>query len=289
MLCTGGSCLKHRQIAFCFCVGWFIFLPLVCILTLDAFSRVWWNLLSWILISSAAGLATGLGAIPIIIFKKIPEDIHDAMLGFAAGIMLAAASFSLLVPALESGGLFQTLLGVAVSGVFVYFVEKMIPHLHPHFGKEPQEELGLQKGLLMAVAVTLHNFPEGLAVGVGLASGTDNIGVLLALAIAAQNIPEGLAVAAPIADSGLSRIKVFLLTLLSGLAEPVAAVVGMTLCSFSKSILPFGLAFAAGAMIYVVSDQIIPECHSNGNETQATFGVMAGVIAMLALQGILGD
>ena len=249
---------------------------------------MWWLLLSWILISTAAGLATGLGAIPVILFKNIPENIHDALLGFAAGIMLAAASFSLLVPALEMGSLAEVLLGLAAASAFVFGIEKLIPHLHPHFGKKAPADMGLEKGLLMAVAVTLHNFPEGLAVGVGLASGTDNIGVLLALAIAAQNIPEGLAVAAPIADSGLSWFKVLGLTLLSGLAEPIAAVVGMTLCAFSQSVLPFGLAFAAGAMIYVVSDQIIPECHSNGNETQATFGVLTGIIAMLALQKLLG-
>lgn len=244
-------------------------------------------MLSWILISMAAGLATGLGAIPVIIFKKIPEKVHDALLGFAAGVMLTAASFSLLVPALEQGGLVQTLIGIAAATSFVFLVERIIPHLHPHFGKEPQEDFGLQKGILMAVAVTIHNFPEGLAVGVGLASGTDRLGLLLAIAIAAQNIPEGLAVASPIANSGLSSLKVFGLTLISGMAEPLAAVVGMTLISFSETILPFGLAFAAGAMIYVVSDQIIPECHSNGNETEATFGVMAGAIAMLALQGTL--
>ena len=245
-------------------------------------------MLSWILISTAAGLATGLGAIPILLFKEIPENIHDALLGFSAGVMLTAASFSLLLPALEEGGLWQTLLGIAISCIFVFWIEKTIPHLHPHFGRKAPQNLGLDKGLLMAVAVTLHNFPEGLAVGVGLASGSDNLGVLLAVAIAAQNIPEGLAVAAPIANSGLSRLKVFGFTLASGLAEPIAAIVGMTLAGFSKAVLPFGLAFAAGAMFYVVSDQIIPECHSNGNETEATFGVMAGVIAMLALQKLLG-
>ena len=245
-------------------------------------------MLSWILISTAAGLATGLGAIPILLFKDIPENIHDALLGFAAGIMFTAASFSLLLPALKRGGLLQTLLGISLASIFVYLIEKNIPHLHPHFGKTGSKGDGLEQGLLMAVAVTLHNFPEGLAVGVGLASGSESLGVLLAIAIAAQNIPEGLAVAAPLANSGLSRLAVFGLTLLSGLAEPIAAVIGMTLAGISEAVLPFGLAFAAGAMIYVVSDQIIPECHSHGNETEATFGIMAGVIVMLILQELLG-
>lgn len=245
-------------------------------------------MLHWILISTAAGLATGLGAIPILIFKEIPARVHDALLGFAAGVMLTAASFSLLLPALKQGGLLQTLLGIVAASLFVYWVEKTIPHTHPHFGKEGSEDMGLQQGLLMAVAITLHNFPEGLAVGVGLASGSNNLGVLLAIAIAAQNVPEGVAVAAPLAKSGLSRLKVIGLTLVSGLAEPIAAIVGMTLAGFSKAVLPFGLAFAAGAMFYVVSDQLIPECHSNGNETEATFGVIGGVMVMLALQELLG-
>jgi len=239
-------------------------------------------LVSAILISLAAGLATGIGAIPILIFRKIPAVYHDTLLGFAAGVMLTAASFSLLLPALRTGGIVHAAVGIAAASIFVFAVERFIPHLHPHFGKESHGDLEMGKGFLMAMAVTLHNFPEGLAVGVGFASGTDNLGLFLAAAIAAQNIPEGLAVAAPIA--GLSRIKILCFTLLSGLAEPIAAVIGMTMCGFSKSILPFGLAFAAGAMIYVVSDQIIPECHSNGNETQATFGIIVGVISMLILQ-----
>jgi ZIP family zinc transporter len=246
------------------------------------------QLLYGILISVAAGLATGLGAIPILLFKKIPDKLHDALLGFAAGIMLTAASLSLLLPALEEGGLIQTIIGIIVAGGFIFWIERKIPHLHPHFGKKPPDEIGLEKGLLMAVAVTLHNFPEGLAVGVGLASGSEKLGVMLAVAIAAQNVPEGLAVAAPIAHSGVSKWKIFGLTLLSGLAEPVAAVVGMTVAGFSEMVLPFGLAFAAGAMIYVVSDQLIPECHSGGNETEATFGVMAGLIAMIVLQELIG-
>ena len=245
-------------------------------------------MLSGILISIAAGMATGLGSIPVLLFKEIPDKFYDALLGFAAGIMLTAAGLSLLVPALEQGGLIQTLVGIIAATGFVFLIEKNIPHLHPHFGKKPSEDDGLEKGLLMAMAVTLHNFPEGLAVGVGLASGSKELGVMLAVAIAVQNIPEGVAVAAPIARSGLSRLKVFGLTLLSGLAEPIAAIVGMTLVGFSEMILPFGLAFAAGAMIYVVSDQLIPECHSSGNETEATFGVMAGVISMIVLQELIG-
>lgn len=245
-------------------------------------------LLKWILIATAAGLATGLGAIPVLIFKEIPDKVHDALLGFAAGVMLTAAYFSLMLPALDQGGLWTTVAGVGVAALFVFLIEKTIPHMHPHFGGSDAFDPSLEKGLLMAVAVSLHNFPEGLAVGVGLASGEGNLGILLAIAIAAQNIPEGLAVAAPMANSGLSRTKVFGLTLISGLAEPIAAVIGITLAGFSETVLPFALAFAAGAMFYVVSDQLIPDCHSKGNETEATFGIIAGILMMLILQELLG-
>jgi len=241
-----------------------------------------------IMVSTAAGLAAVIGALPVLVFRKIPGVLYDALLGFAAGVMLFAACFSLIIPALEKGGVAQTVIGIIAAGIFVYIIEKNIPHLHPHFGRDFKEESGFDKGLLMVMAVILHNLPEGLAVGVGLVSGVEGLGLMLALAIAAQNIPEGLAVAAPIAKKGISPLKILGITLVSGLAEPAAAVVGMTLCGFSQRILPFGLAFAAGAMIYVVSDHIIPECHSHGNETQATLGVILGVITMLFLQEMVG-
>ncbi|HBT20611.1 MAG TPA: ZIP family metal transporter [Peptococcaceae bacterium] len=202
--------------------------------------------------------------------------------------MIFASCFSLIIPALEKGGVYKTILGITAAALFVFIIEKAVPHLHPHFAREFKGEKGFDKGLLMVMAVILHNLPEGLAVGVGLVSGVEGLGLMLALAIAAQNIPEGLAVAAPIAKKGVSPMKIIGITLISGLAEPAAAVVGMSLCGFSQRILPFGLAFAAGAMIYVVSDHIIPECHSHGNETQATLGVILGVITMLFLQEMFG-
>ncbi|NLO89449.1 MAG: ZIP family metal transporter [Clostridia bacterium] len=241
-----------------------------------------------VIVSVAAGLAAAVGALPVLFFRKIPEVLYDALLGFAAGVMLFAACFSLIIPALEKGGVVKTVIGIIAAVIFVYLIEKTIPHLHPHFGRDLKGENGFDKELLMVMAIVLHNLPEGLAVGVGLVSGVEGLGLMLALAIAAQNIPEGLAVAAPMAKKGLSPSKIIGITLLSGLAEPAAALVGMTLCGFSQRILSYGLAFAAGAMIYVVSDHIIPECHSHGNETQATWGVMLGVITMLFLQEMVG-
>jgi len=240
------------------------------------------------MVSLIAGLATGLGAIPVIIFKDIPHRIYDALLGFAAGIMLSAAAFSLIVPALREGGLGPTVLGIILSALFIFFIEKAIPHLHPHFSQQSgQKGLSLKRGILMAAAIAIHNFPEGLSVGVGYASGRENLGLVLAIAIAIHNIPEGLAVAAPLRKAGLSRVKSLVITTLSGLVEPVAALIGISLMSVSQAILPFGLAFAGGAMIYVVSDELIPECHSHGNETEATFGVIAGFITMILIENLL--
>lgn len=237
--------------------------------------------------SLMAGLATGLGSVPVMIFKDIPHKVYDALLGFAAGIMLSAAAFSLIQPGLENGPVWLVLIGIGVAAVFVYMAELLIPHLHPHFSQE-MPGFSMSKALLMALAVTIHNFPEGLAVGVGYASGADKLGVVLALAIAAQNVPEGLAVAAPLRKAGLSRGRSMLMAALSGLPEPIAALFGILALSVSKAILPFALGFAGGAMIYVVSDEVIPECHSHGNEREATFGVIIGFLAMIIIQSIAG-
>ncbi|MGI6113269.1 MAG: ZIP family metal transporter [Mahellales bacterium] len=239
-------------------------------------------------VSLIAGLATGLGAIPVIIFKNIPHRVYDALLGFAAGIMLAAATFSLILPALREGGIMPVITGIILSALFIFLVEKAIPHLHPHFSSNGDEKgLSMRRGILMAAAIAIHNFPEGLSVGVGFGSGKDNLGLILAIAIAIHNIPEGLAVAAPLRKAGLSRTKSLIITALSGLVEPVAAIIGISLMSISQAILPFGLAFAGGAMIYVVSDELIPECHSHGHETEATFGVIAGFLAMILIEYLL--
>ncbi|HEY4687193.1 MAG TPA: ZIP family metal transporter [Candidatus Subteraquimicrobiales bacterium] len=243
-------------------------------------------MLQAILASLLAGLATGVGGLPVIFFKKIPERIYDALLGFAAGVMLSAASFTLIVPAIDEGGLYLALFGIAVGAAFVYFLETLIPHLEPHFSQKPLT-LTFKRAILLALAITIHNLPEGLAVGVGYASNLPNLGLVIALAIAAQNMPEGLAVAAPLRQAGVSRFKSLFWATASGLAEPLAAFIGLISFGFIKSVVPFGLAFAGGAMIYVVSHELIPESHSHGFEKEATGGVVVGFLTMIFLQYIL--
>lgn len=240
--------------------------------------------------SFLAGISTGIGAIPVLIFKKISHRVYDTLLGFAAGIMIAAASFNLILPALDVGGLGKTIFGIAIAAIFLYLVELVIPHLHewhPRFKQLPLT-ISLRQGILMAIAITVHNFPEGLAVGVGYSATQKNLGLILALAIAAQNVPEGLAVAAPLKQAGISNSRCFILSTLSGIAEPIAAFFGLMLIGLSKAVLPFGLAFAGGAMLYIVFDEIIPECHSHGNEVQATFAAIVGFIVMIMLNVLFG-
>lgn len=203
--------------------------------------------------------------------------------------MIATASFNLILPAMRIGGLGQSIVGITIAAIFLYLIEAAIPHLHewyPRF-KEKPIHIKFKSGILMAVAITVHNFPEGLSVGVGY-SAAPKLGLILALAVAIQNIPEGLVVATPLRQAGLSRLRCFIIATLSGFAEPIAAFFGIILFGFSKAVLPFGLAFAGGAMLYVTFDEIIPECHSHGNEVQATFAAIGGFITLLALNAMLG-
>lgn len=242
-----------------------------------------------LLASFIASCFTGLGAIPVLVFEKVSHKLYDTLLGFSAGIMIATACFNLIVPARQIGGLIETIIGIAAAAVFLFLVEMAIPHIHnwyPHF-KDNSLHLKLKSGILMLVAITVHNMPEGLSVGVGYLA-SPKLGLILAIAIALQNMPEGLVVAAPLRQAGLSRLKCLGLATLSGIAEPIAAFIGIILFGFSKTILPFGLAFAGGAMLYVTFDEIIPECHSHGNEIAATLAAIAGFITLLLLNAIMG-
>ena len=243
-----------------------------------------------LLASFIASCFTGLGAIPVLLTKQISHKLYDTLLGFSAGVMIAAACFNLIGPSIPMGSIGQTAAGIAAATFFLFLLEKSIPHLHskfPRFSNNPMS-IKLKSGILMAVAVTLHNFPEGLSVGVGYLS-SPKLGLVLAAAIALQNMPEGLVVAAPLRQAGVSRLKCLGLATLSGITEPIAAFFGIMLFGLSKSVLPFGLAFAGGAMLYVTFDEIIPECHSHGNEIAATFAAIAGFIALLLLNAVVGS
>lgn len=244
------------------------------------------------LASLITGLATSTGAIPIFFTKKVNEKFMDTILGFAAGVMLAATSFSLLIPAIgiAKGNILSVFLvaaGVLTGGVFLDVIDKNIPHFHTLRGFEGRSSR-MNKLLLFILAITIHNFPEGLAVGVSFGAGNINDGLAIAIGIGLQNIPEGFAVAFPLIAEGVSRKKAFLITLLTGIVEPVGGVIGAGIVQVSKPILPFALAFAAGAMLFVISDEIIPETHKKETYRTATYGILIGFIIMMLFDVLLG-
>ena len=237
--------------------------------------------------STAAGLATGAGALPALFVRRVSERFMDTALGCAAGVMLAATSFSLIVPAIEAGGVWITAIGIAIGAVFLDQADKWIPH--EHFQKGPEGPSStLRRTWLFILAITLHNFPEGLAVGVGFGGGDVERGTALAIGIGLQNMPEGLAVALPLLRERYQRWKALLIAAMSGLVEPVGGAIGVGAMAVARPFLPLGLAFAAGAMLFVISDEIIPETHSRGNEREATFGVIVGFLVMMTLDNLFG-
>lgn len=251
-------------------------------------------LLLGLLASLAAGLATSLGALPVFITRKIHPKAQDGMLGFAAGVMLAATVFSLIIPAIEKGGggiqgVLAASVGIIAGGIFLDLVDKVSPH--QHFIKGPEGDVAsssLARIWLFVIAITIHNFPEGLAVGVGVGSGDLGNGISLAIGIALQNIPEGLAVALALLGEKYKPGYVFWITLLTGLVEPVGALFGLIGAVYAHAFLPYALAFAGGAMLFVISDEIIPETHERGNERIATYLILIGFIVMMALDTTLG-
>ena len=237
--------------------------------------------------SLVAGLATGVGALPVLFTRRISDRFLDILLGFAAGVMLAATSFSLLVPSVELGGPWVAVLGLLLGAVVLHLIDRFIPHFSPAFGVEGPPSR-LSRVWLFVLAITIHNFPEGLAVGVSFGSGDVAAGFVIATAIGLQNMPEGLAVAVPLVREGYSRRRAFGYGTLTGLVEPLGGLLGAAIVAISRPILPWGLAFAAGAMLFVIADEMIPESHRKGYKREATFGLIAGFIVMMLLDTIFG-
>lgn len=246
---------------------------------------------------------TALGAALVFAFKNINRKVLDGMLGFAAGVMIAASFWSLLNPAIEmaeQSGLqpwVPAVIGFLLGGVFLRLVDKFLPHLHLEAPIEEAEGIktGWQRSILLVLAITLHNIPEGLAVGVafgaaasGLPSASLAGAAILALGIGIQNFPEGAAVSIPLRREGLSRFKSFWYGQVSGLVEPVAGVIGAAAVMYIQPLLPYALAFAAGAMIFVVVEELIPESQTSGNTHVATLGTMVGFAVMMLLDVALG-
>jgi ZIP family zinc transporter len=248
---------------------------------------------------------TALGAGTVFFFKSINRKVLDGMLGFAGGVMIAASFWSLLAPSIEmaeaasetSGvpGWFPAAAGFLAGGLFLRLVDRILPHLHIEAPAAEGIKTNWGRSILLVLAITLHNIPEGLAVGVGFgaaAAGIPGAGLAgafaLALGIGLQNFPEGAAVSIPLRRDGMSRRKSFWYGQLSGLVEPVAGVLGAALVFYIQPILPYALAFAAGAMIFVVAEEVIPESHQEGNEHIATLGLMLGFAVMMSLDVGLG-
>jgi ZIP family zinc transporter len=240
------------------------------------------TILNAFLLSLIAGLATGLGGAVVALFKTPDMRTYDTLLGFAAGVMTAIATLGLIHQSLTEGGTLVAMAGVAVGTAILFAFDRYLPHEHEHLPFLCTNPLAYRRGLLLFSAMTLHNIPEGLAVGTSFAA-EPRLGLLLALAIALHNIPEGIAVAGPFRACGMSSLRATAWATLSGLSEPAAALVGAAFVSLAAPLLPLSLAFAGGAMLYVVSDELIPESHSHGYEHQATFGFIGGFLLLLVL------
>ena len=246
---------------------------------------------------------TALGAAMVFMARDISRRFLDCMLGFAGGVMIAASFWSLLVPAIEmSRGMglplwFPAVAGFLIGGVFLSGIDKVLPHLHPGFPMEEAEGIktSWRRSTLLVLAITLHNIPEGLAVGIafgavatGFPSATLTAAITLAIGIGIQNFPEGLAVSLPLRAEGMSRLRSFWYGQLSGIVEPVTAVIGALAVIIVRPILPYALGFAAGAMIFVVVEEVVPESQRNGNTDLATWGALIGFAVMMVLDVAFG-
>ena len=247
--------------------------------------------------SLGAGLLTGVGALGVFFFKGLSAKLEDGLLSFAAGIMLAASFFSLILPAMNYGkaifhsaklAVIITIIGILCGAVALFLMHRYSPHEHFLSGHEGPDIKTISRIWLFVIAITLHNFPEGMAVGVGFAGGDISNGMSLATGIGIQNIPEGLAVSISLLSIGYSKASSFLIGFLTGLVEPIGGLFGSLAVSYAGPLMPWALAFAAGAMLFIISDEIIPETHRRGFESLATFSLLIGFVCMMYLDATLG-
>lgn len=247
-----------------------------------------------LLTAVGVGGATLFGAILGFVFKDISHKFSDIVLSFAAGVMLAAAILGLILPSLDYGGKFALLIsvvGIFTGAVFLNVIDKLVPHLHKLVGvdiEKHNDNKNLNSILLFVMAIAIHNLPEGIAAGVGF--GSENIGeaLLIAGGIALQNIPEGMVIIGPMLSAGVKPWRTFLIAATTGVVEVIGTLLGYFAVSVSTVILPFALAFAGGTMLYVISDEMIPETHAHGSERGATYALLIGFCVMLVSDVLLG-
>ena len=247
-----------------------------------------------LLTALGVGGATVFGTALGFIFKKLSHKFSDIVLSFAAGVMLAAAILGLIVPSVEHGGkwgLLITIAGVFCGAVCLNLFDRLVPHLHKLSGAEqeghPEQTEKLNKVLLFVMAIAIHNLPEGIAAGVGFGAGNTGEALALAGGIALQNIPEGMVIIGPMLAAGMSPKRTFLCALATGVVEVIGTLLGYFAVSISTAILPFALAFAGGTMLYVISDEMIPETHAHGSQRGATYALLAGFCVMLITDVLL--
>ena len=246
-----------------------------------------------LLTALGVGGATAFGAVIGFIFKKISHKFSDIVLSFAAGVMLAAAVLGLILPSLEYGGKFgllYTVGGIFAGALCLNLMDKLVPHLHKLMGPDEEEHhnANLGKVLLFVLAIAIHNLPEGIAAGVGFGSGDTTRALIIAGGIALQNIPEGMVIIGPMLAAGVSPCKTFIAAMGTGLIEVIGTLIGYLAVSLSTAILPFALAFAGGTMLYVISDEMIPETHAHGAQRGATYALLVGFCIMLVTDVLLG-
>lgn len=239
------------------------------------------------------GGATIAGAVIGFFFQDVSHKVNDMILSFAAGIMLAAAVIGLILPSVDivgKRGIWITIAGILAGAVFLNLMDRLTPHLHRLSGTDREEHAhnkNLNRALLFMMAVAIHNLPEGMAAGVGFGSENTKAAITVAVGIALQNVPEGIVTVSPLIMAGVSRKRAFMMAVITGIIEVIGTILGYLSASVSSQILPFALAFAGGTMLYIISDEMIPETHSNGYERVATYSLLIGFIVMLIMDVLI--
>lgn len=234
-----------------------------------------------LLTALGVGGATVFGAIIGFIFKKLSHKFSDIVLAFGAGVMLSASFLGLILPSVEYGSVLITITGIFAGALCIDLIEKLVPHLDKITGRDLSGNESFKKVMLFVLSIAIHNLPEGISAGVGFGTGDISSAIMIAVGIALQNVPEGMVIIGPMLSVGISPKKTFFYAMLTGVIEVIGTLIGYFAVSIATFILPFALAFAGGTMLYVISDEMIPETHAHGNERGASYALLVGFCLML--------